>query len=199
MKQLYRAEMPQDKTIFEIREIDTTDDLDRIWKWWNAPHVTGRWSFDVRLGPIAGERRPYTIEDLGAYLKKMLHEGHLLPAILRLNAVDIGYTEGYEIGSSPLANHPMLEPNDRGFHLLIGSPEFVGRGVGTFIMEHIIKWQFTAHPKAKRVGGEPKFDNIGAIKSLLKLPGSRREEDMQLPHKKAAVVIIERDGFFAKA
>lgn len=197
MKVFYENQILDGQTL-QIRAVEVAKDLNQIWQWWTAPHTDGRWSVDFRLASIAGDRRPFNQSDLETYLRTLQGGHEMVPAILRIGHHDIGYTEGYRIGSSTLANHPMLDANDRGFHLLIGNLEFVGRGVGTSVMEHIIKWQFQEHPEAKRVGGEPKYDNLAAIKSLLKLPGSRREADIQLPHKMAAVVIIERDAFFGR-
>lgn len=198
---LYATDLPQDRGRFAIRPLALDDDLARVWKWWNADHVRGRWSVGVRLGPPPADG--YGIEHLARYLGRLLAGDHgVQPVIGMLDGVSMSYIEVYAVGSSPLADHPELAPDDRGIHLMIGEPAFVGKGLLTLIGMPIVGWQFAAHPRAARVVVEPDARNtraIRAIQSASREVAVEERANVQLPHKVANLMFVERTAFSALA
>lgn len=175
----------------EVRAVDAHADLDRIWRWWTSAHVVGNWSMLFRLGPPRSEGPPYVKEDLRFYLERVTAEtSELKPLILRLNGVEIGYSEEYRVGTSPLAKHPAVHPEDRGLHLMIGEQDYAGLALAPQILEALAKWQLTKFPAALKVMGDPDCRNQRAVKAVMKIPGAIRLDDYALGYKTATVFIL---------
>jgi acetyl CoA:N6-hydroxylysine acetyl transferase len=170
-----------------------------VWRWWNADHVRGKWSMEIRLGPPRPEG--YSALDLASYLERLLAgDGHVLPVIGMLDGVDMSYIEVYDVGASPLADHPELGSNDRGIHLIVGEPDFIGKGLITVIGMPLVAWQFATHPLSERVVVEPDAKNARAIRaahSAAKDAGVQERANVQLKHKMATLLFVERSSFAA--
>jgi len=174
---------------FELRTIDIEKDVDLIWGWWESDHVRLHWSVAFRLGPLLPGAQGYEKQALKAYLKKIIaRPDEINPLIVRIGGVDVGYVEEYRIGSSPLSGHPELSADDRGYHVLVGDPAYARKGIMPRMGALLIEWQLAKYPQAKRVAADPDVRNTHAIQACLKIPGSIRLQDFQLPHKLAAVI-----------
>lgn len=201
MSILYTTDLPQNRGRFEIRPLSRETDLAMVWRWWNADHVRGKWSMGIRLGPPRPEG--YSVLDLTRYLERLLAgDSHVLPVIGMLDGVDMSYIEVYDVGASPLADHPDLASNDRGIHLIIGEPDFIGKGLVTAIGMPLVAWQFATHPRAERVVVEPDAKNARAIRAAqnaAKDAGVQERANVQLKHKVATLLFVERSSFAALA
>ena len=198
---LYATDLPDGRGRFEIRPLVLDADLEMVWKWWTADHVRGKWSMEARLG-AAAPGIGHTIDDLERYLQRSLAGNHVLPVIGMLDGTSMSYIEVYDVGASPLADHPELAPHDRGIHLIIGEPQFTGKGLLTLIGMPLLEWQFASHPRAERVVVEPDARNTRAIRaahSAAKAAGVQERANVQLKHKVATLLFVERASFAALA
>lgn len=176
-----------------LRKVEVPSDVPLIWNWWNAPHVQSNWSMGIRLGALNEEKTDYSELDLQEYLSKQLLPGSKLnPIIALIDGVPVGYIEEYEVGSSPLANHPSLSPEDRGLHLMIGEESFLGQKFPERLGPFIMSWLFRVYPDAMKVVLEPNVKNHRAIHTAMKVSGANRLENVALEHKEAALIFFER-------
>ncbi len=199
---LYTTDLPQNRGRFDIRRLSLETDLAMVWRWWNADHVRGKRSMEIRLGPPRPEG--YSALDLARYLERLLAGGRhdVLPVIGMLDGVNMSYIEVYDVGASPLADHPELGSNDRGIHLIVGEPDFIGKGLVSIIGMPLVAWQFATHPRAERVVVEPDAKNARAIRAAhnaAKHAGVQERANVQLKHKMATLLFVERSSLAALA
>ena len=192
MQVRYRGTLVPSNRVFEVRAIDLLADLKMIWSWWNASHVQGHWSIRTRLEPYRTAGLSYRPTDLAAYLTALSQSDQTLASIGCIDGVDIGYIETYRIGSSPLASHPELAPDDRGFHALIGDTNYTGSGLGPQMASQLVRWQFGQYPQALRVILEPNITNAPAIKAATKVSEARLAGQVEFSHKTAELIIFDR-------
>lgn len=191
METLHRQALPGTSHELTFRRVDIERDLDLVWGWWTAPHVQAYWSYAVRFGPKPATG--YTKDHLRRYwLDKAAPPGDFVAIIAELNGIPAGYIEDYRVAASPLAGHPLLGQDDRGFHAMMGNLDFRGTGLSNSVGGVIVQWQRRAYPLSRRTVMEPDAANAAAIHVALKIPGAKRHGDIQLPHKKAALIIVEQ-------
>jgi RimJ/RimL family protein N-acetyltransferase len=121
--------------------------------WFHQPHVLPWW------GPAR------TMGEMRAYLAGQRDSGYLQPWIV--SALDpgpdgepfpFGYVETYRAAEDPLADVFPLTDRDRGWHVLVGPPEAIGRGLPRQ-MGHAILDRLFAEPGVERVVCEPDVRN----------------------------------------
>lgn len=171
-----------DRTI-SFRPAAMEADLGRLHRWFNCSHVLPYWQLDEALPAF---RRA---------LAEKLDDDHLTPYVGCLDHVPMSYWEAYWAAEDSLANHYDVDPADRGLHLLIGPPEYLGEGYAAPLLRQMTAFQFV-HPDTERVVAEPDARNDRAI-SVFEECGfePRSEFEFEEEEKAALLVICERERF----
>lgn len=164
-----------------FRPLDPEADLDLVHGWMHQPHVTAFWRLDVSRGELA------------AYLRGVVSDGHQEVLIGCVDGTPVSYWEVYWAAHDPLARHYAAEPHDQGVHLLIGPPELTGRGLGRHLLEQVVTWQLAREPRTRRIVAEPDVRNARMI-HVFERCGFVREADVELPDKRAALMVRHRAG-----
>lgn len=164
---------------FALRRVDPALDLDAIHAWMNDPDVARFWSLAVPRYEIA------------AYLASQLDNPHSTPYVGCLDGRPMSYWELYRADLDPLSSYYDARPHDAGVHLLLGPPGDRGRGVGARLLRHVAQRSLAQDSAAKRVIAEPDVRNVASIRAFERA-GFRRERDLDLPEKRAALMVLER-------
>lgn len=165
---------------FGLRPLDVDRDLDLLHGWMNDPEVAQYW------------RMPWPREQIETYLHKQCDATNSDPYVGEVDGTPISYWELYRADLDALAQHYPARPHDVGVHLLLGPAECRGRGLAADLLRAVAGWQLDADPLATRVVGEPDSANERLIKTA-ELAGFRRAGLLDLPHKRAALLIRDRD------
>lgn len=135
-----------------------------------------RWMREPRVVQWWGERN-----DVGAYLAEL---GHLEPWVAHADGEPFAYVETYDVKDDPLATQYDAHPDDRGFHILVAG-DAAGTGVPRALVRHLVA------QNAGRTVCEPDVRNARMLAFCRALGGEVRSE-LQLPNKRAALVVWER-------
>ncbi|HEX2035718.1 MAG TPA: GNAT family N-acetyltransferase, partial [Chloroflexota bacterium] len=164
-----------------LRALELPADLDLLHDWMHQPHVTPFWQ-------LAVER-----ESLAAYLADKVASAHETPLIGSLDGRPMSYWEAYWAAHDPLARHYEAAPYDQGIHLLLGPPAYTGRGLGLPLLQAVLRWQLAREPRTQRVVAEPDVRNARMIHVFIRA-GFRHQGEIELPDKRAALMIYQRPG-----
>jgi acetyl CoA:N6-hydroxylysine acetyl transferase len=164
---------------FLLRRLDLDRDLDLLHSWMNDPEVARFW------------KMPWSRDEIGSYLGRQERSTHSTPYLAELDCTPIGYLELYRADLDPLAQYYDAREHDAGLHALMGPTEYRARGLVTDLLRTVTTWQLDADPRATRVVIEPDVENERAIQ-LAELAGFRRSMDLDLPNKRAALMVRDR-------
>ncbi len=134
------------------------------------PHVAPWWEL---AGPLSRLR-----EHLGA-------NAHV-DAWIAGDGEPFAYVETYRVADDPLAAHVDSGPGDRGFHLLVGPPDRLGRGLGRLLVREVTA-RLLAEPDATRVVCEPDIRNARMLACCRSLGGSQLAT-IDLPGRRAVLI-----------
>lgn len=166
---------------FTLRRLDLDRDLDLVHSWMNDPEVARFW------------RKPWARHRIASYLRRQQGSDHLAPYLGLLDGVPISYWELYRADLDPLAEHYAAHERDAGMHMLLGPAPYRGRRLGIDLLQTVSTWQLEADSRATRVVAEPDVKNARVIRALERA-GFRRITDLDLPDKRAALMVRDREG-----
>lgn len=149
--------------------------------WMNRPHVVPFW--DLAL-PLPDVRR---------YLGERIEDAHETPYIGLLDGVPMSYWEAYWAVDDVVGRYYEAEPDDQGVHLLIGPPEFLGRGLALPLLRAMTAFRF-GHAATEKVVAEPDVRNARMI-HVFERCGYRIQREIDLPDKRAALMFCHRELF----
>lgn len=164
---------------FSLRRLDPDRDLDLVHAWMNDPEVAHSW------------KMAWPPDRIACYLREQDRSTHSTPYVGVLAGVPMSYWELYRADLDPLAQHYAARDHDAGLHLLLGPAECRGRGLATGLLRAVSSWLLDADPLATRVVGEPDASNQRVIRALERA-GFERAADLDLPTKRAALMIRDR-------
>jgi len=164
---------------FSLRRMSPNDDLDLLHSWMNDPEVARFW------------KMPWPPEQIAAYLHRQHRSRHSTAYLGALDGVPMSYWELYRADLDPLAQHYAAHEHDAGLHMLLGPAEYRGRGIAVTLFRAVSTWQLDTDPDAARVVAEPDVENARVIRALERA-GFRRSADLDLPTKRAALMIRDR-------
>lgn len=162
---------------FLLRPVRLPDDLPLVTRWMNDPAVASYWKL---AGPQAVTER---------HLRAQLDgDGTSLPCLGVLDGTPMSYWEVYRADLDPLARHYRAEPHDTGLHLLLGAAADRGRGLGRILIRAVAELVLARRPDCRRVIAEPDVHNTASLRAFT-AAGFRRTADLDLPDKRAALMI----------
>lgn len=182
---VYRRAIPWLSAILTFRAIDTTTDLPLFHRWMNDPRVAEIWE---EAGDEAAHR---------SALSARAADPHLLPLIGAINGAPFGYFELYWASESRLGPHYDAQAYDRGWHVLIGEEAFRGRPYITAWLPSLMHYIFLDDPRTQRIVGEPRANHAQQIRNLDRA-GFAKLGHFDFPHKRALLVMLTRERFFAE-
>jgi len=177
----FDAKLPAPWGRASFRRLDPAADLDLVRCWMRQPHVAAFWELDVPRTLLAG------------YLERAAGDDHQEALIGCVDGQPVSYWELYWAARDQLAAHYPAHPLDQGVHLLIGPPELVGRGLGRALLGAVVAWQLEREPGTQRVVAEPDVGNAASLR-VFERCGFRREAELDLPGKRAALMVRHRGG-----
>lgn len=170
------------KTI-SFRQATVERDLGRLHCWLNEPHVKPYW------------QRDYILPKFRTYLEETIADDHHTPYIGYLDHVPMSFWEAYWAIDDPLADSYDARPTDRGVHLLIGPPEYLGHGYATPLLRAMTEFQFR-HPETDRLVTEPDVRNE-VVHSVFENVGYEPQRELSLESKDALLLYCHRERFDA--
>ncbi len=174
-----RAELPAPWGHAAFRRLDPAADLDLVHGWMRQPHVAAFWELDVPRAELAG------------YLERTAGDDRQDVLIGCVDGRPVSYWELYWAARDRLAAYYPAHPLDQGVHLLVGPPELVGRGLGSALLGVVVSWQLRREPATPRVVAEPDVRNTASLRVFQRC-GFRRVAELDLPEKRAALMVRER-------
>lgn len=154
-------------------------DLPLITAWMNDPAVDAFWEL---AGPPEVTERHVSAQ--------LLEDSHSVPQLGLLNGVPVSYWEVYRVEQDRLAGYYPADPGDIGLHLLLGPRESRGRGLGTILLSAMAEHLLRTSP---RVVAEPDVRNTPSVRAFSRA-GFQRAGEIDLPEKRAALMMRERPG-----
>ena len=180
---LYERYDYQSDTQISFRTIDPDTDLEQFHDWMNQPRVAEFWEM------------AQSADELRDYLETGLTDSRTWPVIGSFNGEAFGYFEIYWAMEDRIAPYYDCSPWDRGFHLLVGDPRFLGERYSGCWSRSITHFLFLDDPRTRRLVGEPRHDNRRLLK-LLEPGGWQFVKTFDFPHKRSALVDCDRARYF---
>lgn len=163
-----------------LRPLDFARDAATVHAWNQLAHVVPWWG-------LAGPR-----EITERYLRAQLNLVHTRVWIATCDDEPFGYVETYRVADDPLAQHYDAHPTDRGWHVLVGPERYLGSGAPRRMGAEVVRMLF-AEPGVRRVVCEPNIHN-GRMIAFCERLGARRVAELDLPDKRAALMMWTREG-----
>ncbi|MGH3677640.1 MAG: GNAT family N-acetyltransferase [Mycobacterium sp.] len=135
---------------YGIRLADPDLDADMISEWMNRPHLVRAWEYNW---PPSRWRR---------YLRAQLDGDYSRPFIGSLHGEDAGYIELYRAAKDSIATRYAADPHDIGLHAAIAKLRIVNRGIGPFLLPHVVTSVFEHEPRCRRIMFDPDHRNTAA-------------------------------------
>ncbi|ORX81765.1 siderophore biosynthesis protein [Basidiobolus meristosporus CBS 931.73] len=179
---LYRRYIPALGQSLSLRVASLEQDIDHFHRWMNDPRVSKFWGED---GPIEHQTK---------YLSGLLEDSHAMPVIGLFDDECFAYFEIYWSKEDRLGKYYEAENFDRGIHMLVGEQKFRGPHRVEAWIPSLAHYILLDDARTQRVVSEPRADNDKMIGYLQKY-GFERHNDIQLPHKRAALMILPREHF----
>ncbi|MFT4035931.1 MAG: GNAT family N-acetyltransferase [Patulibacter sp.] len=159
-----------------VPEHDTT----LMTAWMNKPHVEEFWGM------------AWPQDWIGDYLRRQVADEARSPYLGFVDDEPVGYIEVYDPARDVLGAHAPVRPGDLGAHVLIGEEEHLGR-YSVAIGRAVARFLFN-RPGVLRLVGEPDVRNENFL-SLLAFLGFTKECEIDLPEKRAAFMVCDKDSF----
>lgn len=177
----YRTFDPEIGREISFRPLTVEEDLERVHDWMNRPHVIPFWQMAWPVGKIE------------EYLRALVDDPHVTPYIGHLDGEPMSYWEAYWAADDIIATCYPAEKEDQGIHLLIGPPEYLGRGYALPLLRAMTAFLFR-HAPTRKVVAEPDVRNAKMIHVFQKC-AFERQRDIDLPDKRAALMFCHRESF----
>ncbi|SFE47877.1 Protein N-acetyltransferase, RimJ/RimL family [Lentibacillus persicus] len=164
-----------------FRPVEFERDVERLHSWHQKSHVIPFWQQNMRFPKYK------------QLLCKLLEDTHQRLWIGEIDGDPMSYWETYWVQDDVLGDYYETDPYDQGVHLLIGKPEYLGKGYALPMLRVISDYLFTDN-NTKRIVSEPDYRNDKMIHIFLKC-GFQPIKMLQLPDKKAQFMSCERNEF----
>jgi len=168
-----------------LRALDIDSDLERFSRWQNSPRVLEFW------------QEGGTLEQHRQYLEKLERDPHTLTLIGCFDEQPFAYFEAYWAKEDRIAPFYAADHYDRGIHMLVGEDSHRGPHKVASWLTALTHFLFLDDPRTQRVVAEPRADNARMI-GHMHSAGFHCQKEFDFPHKRAALMMIERERFFER-
>lgn len=182
--ELYRRYDTQLGAWISLRSLDIDTDLERFNRWQNTPRVLQFW------------QEGGSLEQHRNYLQGIAADPHVYSLIGCFDDQPFAYFELYWAREDRIAPFYGVDDYDRGIHMLVGEQAHRGPHKVASWLAALTHYAFLDDPRTRKVVAEPRADNAKMIAYMQAL-GYYREKDFDFPHKRAALMAIGRERFFA--
>ena len=172
------------RNAYEVREVDVDRDIETLHTWMNHRHVAKFWKLD----------KP--VEELRKHFIKHEADSHQKLYMLAKDGVDFAYFEKYSLAGDPFGEYLDYSDKDFGYHILIGNPRMVGRGVLHDTLSIITLTLFETED-CERVFGEPDV-RVKPFIMICNSLGYKWRAMLGMPDKRANIFEINRKAFYKK-
>lgn len=170
-----------------FRAVNPARDLDTFHEWMNQTRVAEFWE-------LAKSK-----EELAKYLEGRNQDPHQFPVIGEFDNEPFGYFEIYWTMEDRLGPYYEADAFDRGMHVLVGNPKFLGKRFTQAWLTGLCHYLFLDHPDTNNIMGEPRSDNNNMLRYQKYLPYWKKLYDFDFPHKRASLMCCPRADFFGQA
>lgn len=184
--EVYRRYIPKLDSTFSLRALDMDTDLALFNEWQNRDNVALFW--DQRGTP----------EEHAAYLRELHDDPHTQTLMGCFDDEPFAYFEMYWAKEDRIAPFYDAHDYDRGAHTLIGNRRFQTPLRLKTWLGCLFHYLFLDDPRTQRVVGEPRVDNHRHIENLQR-EGMAKIREFDFPHKRAALMVMEREVFFSQS
>lgn len=167
-----------------LRSLDIEADLQRFNRWQNHPRVAAFWQEEGDL------------EQHRAYLASLAADPRVLTLVGAFDEQPFAYYEAYWAKEDRIAPFYTAEDYDRGIHMLVGEDAHRGPHKVAAWLGALVHYLFLDEQRTQRIVCEPRADNARMIQHLQAL-GFAKYKTFDFPHKRAALMVLEREAFFA--
>jgi RimJ/RimL family protein N-acetyltransferase len=177
---VYQERSPTRSRVIWTRPVDPALDVELIHGWMHEPGVVRYWDMAWPAGRIA------------RYLGDHDADPHRDAFVTFVDDTPVGYLEAYDPAHDVLGAHYPVAAGDVGAHVLIGDPDFRGRysvSLGLATNRFLF-----GRPGTRRIVGEPDVRNHNLL-SLLAFLGFHKAAELDLPDKRAALMLCDRTTF----
>lgn len=177
--EVYRRFDPQLGAWISLRTLDIELDLERFNRWQNTPRVLAFWDEGGSL------------EDHRQYLEKLADDPHTLTLIGCFDDQPFAYFEAYWAKEDRIAPFYDADDYDRGIHMLVGEQAHRGPHKVASWLSALTDYLLQDDPRTRRIVAEPRADNAKMI-GYMQSQGYKRIKEFDFPHKRAALMVLER-------
>lgn len=168
---------------YQLRKVIIDKDLDLFHQWHNQQYVYEFWELN--------QSKP----ELKKYLTDLNNKDFILPVIGYIDNVPCAYFEVYWAFFDRIAPYCDATTYDRGYHILIGNKDSLGRANTINWLNLVNDFIFQDDFRTQRIVGEPRADNKGLLK-YLKHTSFIKTKEFDFPHKRAALLECYRQQFY---
>jgi acetyl CoA:N6-hydroxylysine acetyl transferase len=183
--EVYRRFDARIGTWITLRSLDIEADLQRFNRWQNHPRVAAFWQ---EQGDLEQHRR---------YLSELAADPRVLTLVGAFDEQPFAYYEAYWAKEDRIAPFYAAEDYDRGIHMLVGEDAHRGPHKVAAWLGALVHYLFLDEPRTQRIVCEPRADNARMIQHLQAL-GFAKHKEFDFPHKRAALMVLEREAYFAR-
>ncbi|GGD04711.1 rhizobactin siderophore biosynthesis protein RhbD [Thalassobacillus devorans] len=164
-----------------FRKLDYDRDLTDVFLWMHQQHVIPFWQLNLPFSKFS------------RHLKDALDDRHQTLYIGEIDGHPMSYWEAYWVKEDVVEKCYEAEPFDQGIHLLIGDPQYLGRGYALPLLRAMVGFQFK-RPETKKVVAEPDIRNEKMIHVFEKC-GFEAVHPIELPDKTGLLMFCHRETF----
>ena len=168
-----------------LRTVDIDQDLERFSRWQNNPRVLAFW------------QEGGTLEQHREYLLKQQADPHTVTLIGSFDDQPFAYFEVYWALEDRIAPFYDAAEFDRGIHMLVGEESQRGPHKVASWLSALLHHVFGDDDRTRRIVSEPRADNAKMI-GYMQAQGFIREKEFDFPHKRAALMSLDRERFVAQ-
>ncbi|MCX4239968.1 GNAT family N-acetyltransferase [Paraliomyxa miuraensis] len=182
---LYRRRCAAVDRVFSLHRFDPDQHFDAFVAWMNDPTVAEFWE------------QAWSRPRLSEYVETRLGDPHTVPMIGCFDDVPFAYFESYWAKEDRLGAYYDAGDYDRGFHMAVGDERFRFCGLGRHWFLAMAHFLFLDEPRTQRLVGEPRVDQA-RVRSWADSTAWRIEGTITMPHKRARLMTLRREDFFAQ-